>query len=523
MTVRGHQLVIDWSQQGAHGAGTLEDVSSYVLPGDISIAWGRNIQVDGDVTLESTAGTMAFGLNNDSQYFSPENSSSPIFGKVLPGRAVQYQVTNLGVTYTLLLGALDKYRVEGDPVSAFNASVLDGWGRPGGRILSTSLHQGVRTGDAIGYILDAIGWDGARDIDPGATLIPWWWEEGTDANTAITKLVHSEGPPAIAYVQGGTFVFRDRHHRLLDARSQTSQGLYTHIYPEGTGPGGDFKIEAGSFDYDHGLNTIVNTANFSVGVRGIQPLAEVWTSQDPLTAASGTATVIIQASDPFINAVVPSVAGGEIQLQSGSVSAVTLSRTSGQSAILTITCTTDTVITRLALNAQSVPVSRTVQVGASDPSSVGIFGICNWPDASAPTWANPYDAQAIANKIVSVYANYRPTITFTVFGLDTTYLAEMLSSAISDRITVRNDKRGINADFIIERLEHRITSLGLAHRLTITCQAPEPVQAANPFTFDLAGAGFDQGQFAADGIDNPATMFRFDVAGHGFDQGVFAN
>lgn len=521
MTVRGHQLVIDWSQQGSHGAGTLEDVSSYVLPGDITIAWGRN--TDGEVTLASTAGTMAFILNNQAQLFSPENSSSPIAGKIMPGRAVQYQVTNAGTTYTPLLGALDNFSVEGDPISTFNASVLDGWGRPGARTLSTGLYQGIRTGDAIGYVLDAIGWTGGRDIDPGATFITWWWEEGTDADTAITKLVHSEGPPAIAYVSGGTFVFRDRHHRLLDARSQSSQGLFTHIYPEGTGPGGDFKIEAESFLYDNGLKTIVNTASFSVGVRAMAPLGEVWTSTDPLTAASGTATVIVQPSDPFINAVVPSVAGGEIQLQSGSVSGVTLSRTSGQSAILTITCTTDTVITRLALNANSIPVSRTVQVYANDPSSTGIFGIQNWPDASVPIWANPYDAQAIANKIVSTYASYRPTITFTIVGLNTTYLTQMLTAAISDRITVRNDVRGINAEFIIERLAHRITGLGLAHRLTITCQAAEPVQAANPFTFDVAGKGFDQGQFAADGIDNPATMFRFDVAGHGFDQGVFAN
>jgi hypothetical protein len=45
---------------------------------------------------------------------------------------------------------------------------------------------------------------------------------------------------------------------------------------------------------------------------------------------------------------------------------------------------------------------------------------------------------------------------------------------------------------------------------------------SNPLTFDLAGAGFDQGTFAAASVDNPATMFRFDVAGVGFNQGVFS-
>lgn len=520
MTVRGHHVGIDWSQHGTYTY-PLEDASSYVLPGDITISWGRD--VEGDITLASTAGTLAFDLNNESQVFSRENSSSPIAGNILPGREVQYQVTDqaTGTTYTLLDGILDNSQVTGDPASVFSASVLDGWGRPGARTISGSMHQGLRTGTAIGFILDHIGWTGGRSIDPGVTVMPWWWEEGTDAADAITKLVHSEGPPAIAYVEGGTFVFHDRHHRLFNTRSQTSQGLFTHIYPEGTGPGGDFKIEAGSFDYDDGLKTIVNTAEFSVPVRTVQQPAEVWSSDDLVTAPTGTVTVTVQATDPFINAVTPSVAGGEIQLQAGSVSAVTLSRTSGQSAILTITCTTDAVITRLALNANPVTVSRTEQVSASDPNSIGIFGEKEWPDAASPVFANPYDVQAIASKIVATYANYRPTITFTIVGLNTTYLTKMLTTKIGDRITVRNDKRGINGDFIVERLAHRITSLGLVHRLTITCQAVEPAQAANPFTFNVAGKGFDQGQFAADGIDNASTVFRFDTAAQGFDQGVF--
>lgn len=521
MTVRGHRLGIDWSQRGTYTY-PLEDASSYVLPGEIEISWGRD--TEGDITLASTAGTMAFELNNESQVFSRENGSSPIAGNILPGRKVQYQVTDqaTGSTYTLLDGILDNSQVSGDPASVFSASVLDGWGRPGARTVSGSMHQGLRTGTAIGFVLDHIGWTGGRSIDPGATVMPWWWEEGTDAADAITRLVHTEGPPAIAYVEGGTFVFQDRHHRLFSTRSQNSQGLFTHIYPEGTGPGGDFKIEAGSFDYDDGLKTIVNTAEFSVPIRTAQPFGEVWASEDLLTGPTGTITVTVQTTDPFINAVTPSVAGGEIQLQAGSVSAVTLSRTSGQSAVLTITCSTDAVITRIALNANPVTVSRTEQVSASDANSVSIFGEKVWPDGAVPVFANPYDAQAIASKVVATYANYRPTITFTVVGLNTTYLTKMLTLKIGDRITVRNDKRGVNAAFIVERLAHRITSLGIVHRLDITCQATEPVQATNPFRFNTAGAGFSAGQFVATGIDNPAGVFRFNTSGQGFSQGAFA-
>ncbi|MFC7276218.1 hypothetical protein ACFQS1_19675 [Paractinoplanes rhizophilus] len=520
MTVRGHQLAIDWSQQGTF-ANALEDASSYALAGDIEVSWGRD--VSGENTLKSTAGQLLFSLNNEGQLFSPENSSSPIAGKILPNRPVRYQVTNGGVTYTLLSGQLDDFDVSGDPVGVFSGTALDGWGQPGSATLSTPLYRGIRTGDAIGYVLDEIGWTGGRDIDPGATYMPWWWEEGTDADTAITKLVHSEGPPAIAYVEGGTFVFKDRHHRIFDARSTTSQGTYTHTIPAGA-VAGDFKIEAGSFVYDHGAKRIANSATFSVDLRAPQKIAEVWTQDDLLTVAAGdTLRLIVQTTGPFLGAVVPSVESGDIQLQSGAVSSVTLSRTSGQSAILSITCSGASVITRVAVRASPVSVVRTVQVSAQDTGSIGHFGIQQWPDDAAPTWANQYDAQAIATKIVAVYANYRPTITFSVVGLDATYLAEILASRISDRITVRNDARGINADFMIERLKHRITSLGVVHRLEITCQAAEPTQPANLFTFGVAGKGFNQGLFGVEGIDNASNVFRFDVAGQGFDQGSFAN
>jgi hypothetical protein len=128
------------------------------------------------------------------------------------------------------------------------------------------------------------------------------------------------------------------------------------------------------------------------------------------------------------------------------------------------------------------------------------------------------------DRIVSTYATARPVMTFTIDGaISTAYLQEFAARKVSDRITVREDIVGVNADFIVERVQRDITSLGVSSRLTVTCESPQPVQAANAFTFDVAGKGFDQGQFVATGVDNPATMFRFDVAGHGFDQGVFAS
>ena len=45
--------------------------------------------------------------------------------------------------------------------------------------------------------------------------------------TEIIAVQSTEGPPSIAYVgPDGTFIFRDRHHRLLRAASLTPQATF---------------------------------------------------------------------------------------------------------------------------------------------------------------------------------------------------------------------------------------------------------------------------------------------------------
>src|SRR5690606_20333360 len=96
-----------------------------------------------------------------------------------------------------------------------------------GTKISTELYAAQRTGALIGVILDAVGWSGPRDLDLGATFVPWWWAEETDAFQALQELLASEGPPSIAYVApDGTFVFRDRHHRLLRSQSLEPQASF---------------------------------------------------------------------------------------------------------------------------------------------------------------------------------------------------------------------------------------------------------------------------------------------------------
>lgn len=517
MTVRGFTLAGDWSRSGGF-TGTLEDLSSYVSADtDIAVTVGRDTSQAGS---ELNAGTLDFALEDQSRNFAPDYASSPIFGKVAPGVPFSFTYTQSGSTTTLMSGPLDDFTY--DPtLRKFTGQLLDAWGQPGAETLSTPVYSGMRTGDLIGVVLDAIGWTGARDLDPGATVPLFWWAEGKDAKSAIQELVDSEGPPAIAYVDGGTFVFRDRHHRLLRSVSQSSQGTYTHIFPEGTGPGGDFKVQTGTFQYRHGRRSIVNTAAFEVDVRTPGLLAQVWSTDSAISIASGaTETVFVQANDGFIGAITPE-SGTDFTASGGTVTA-SLSRTSGQSLVISLTASADAVVSALQLRAVPL-VARKVKVQAEDISSIGRVGRQTW--ARPLPWANQYDAFAIAQRIVATYATARPVLTFTIDALvGSTYAAQFATRKVSDRITVRNDVLGINGPFIIEKITRTIKQLGAKGiELTITCEAPEPTQATNALTFGAVGKGFNDGAFAVDGIDSAASVFRFDTAGQGFNDGLFAS
>jgi hypothetical protein len=530
MTVRGWKAAFDWSRAGTFD-GAREDVSSLVTWDDVVIEVGRDAS---SAASSIPVTTLDIELDDSALVLAPERSASPLYGKVVPGVPFKFDLTISGATTTLYSGVLSDLQYDSTEWR-MTVEVTDAWGKPSQQKLSTPVYQGMRTGDLIGVILDAIGWPAdKRSLDAGATVVPFWWEEGTDAATAVQKLVDSEGPPAIAYVQAGVFVFKDRFHRITDTASLVSQGLFTRIYPEGSGPGGDLKMADG-VSYNHGLAAIVNTANFSVDVRQPAALSAIWSQTTPLSVPAGQTVVIdIEATDGFVGARVPvqttnaaiedAEPDGDYLLAYGSIASMSLSRTSGQSALLTIVGGgTDALLTNLQVRGNLLSVARTVQVSAADVSSQLTKGILTWP-GSLP-WANAYDAQAIAQRIVSTYATARPRITFTIDGvISTTYLQQFAARKISDRITIRDDILGVNGDYTIEKITRTIKGLGASSSLlTIVAEPVAAVGSANPFTFDLAGAGFNQGTFAADGLDNPTTLFRFDTAGVGFDQGRFGS
>lgn len=509
-----YRMLIDWAANGS--SDPADDVTARVLDGrtPVSIRYGR----DQARQLSPTSpGELNAEIDNRSGDYSPENAGSPLAGYVTPGRPVQFEATNGSTITTLYSGFLDDFDIKpGLNDRSVPLTCTDALGRLRGVSVTTQLYQGIRTGDAVGYILDAVGWPStARDIDPGVSYLPHWWLDNADAYDALMQLADSDGPAALVTVDSqGRIVFRDRHHRLTRDASLTVQATWRSSGAE--------PCISDPVTYDHGWKEIANSVSVDVPVRQIDSgLSAVWNNEGLLLVPSGgSITITAASSDPFLGAVTPEV-GTDYTLLAGDA-AFSLSRASGQSTTITVTSTSGATVQDLQLRAYAIR-STSVTVTVEDDASIARYGRKSYQSGRLPVWANVYDAEAILGLIVAQRAERLPTITVTMRGAgDPARLAECLDRNLSDRVHLDESLTGLDADCYIEEIQHQIGQGGLEHVTTFGLEKIPPL-VANPFTFGVAGQGFDDGLFMGGGLDIPESMFRFDVDGQGFDDGVFAN
>lgn len=221
----GYTVAVDWAGDGDFDD-TYDDVTDDVLArGAVVFSYGRD---QARQLAPPKVGSLAMTLCNAHRIYSPENTDSPIADDMSPAAPVKVETVYGDVLYPLFTGRVDDLDVHPDRGDrSIDITALDLLSLLQGVKISTELYQAQRTGALMGIILDQVGWTGPRDLDLGATFVPWWWLEEADAFGAMTDLLASEGPPSIAYVApDGTFIFRDRHHRLLRAASLAPQAVF---------------------------------------------------------------------------------------------------------------------------------------------------------------------------------------------------------------------------------------------------------------------------------------------------------
>lgn len=447
------RLRIDWDKNGNFTSAG-DDVTDHVR-GPVVVSYGRD---QGSATEPTTAGRGSIKLDNNApgavRRYSPGNASSTLAGKLKPGRPVLFERTVLGTTYTIFRGQTDDQPLNPDiddpTVSLTLVDSLAGFRRP---TLSTALYQGLRSGEVVDLILDEIGWTGGRDIDSGASVFPWWWEEGATAFDALAKVVASDGAPALLTMgPAGEVVFRDRHHRLRLAASTTSQQTWRG-QEDSAEP-----VMGKGFLIDYAWRNVVNQVSITVDERKRDAfLSQVWSTDEVITlGASASDTFVVQTSDPFADLDTP-VEDVDYVLISGAVASITTSRDSGASTSVTVTATgAGAKLQGLALRGKSVPVKRQWQLQKSDATSITDYEPMNIPSHAEPVWASRYDARALAD--LYVLQRKQPlsilSVRFVCGVGDDARLAKLLARDLSDRVTVIEPMSGTSGDFFIESIRH---------------------------------------------------------------------
>lgn len=498
------KVLVDWLRNGTF-ADAFDDVTRDVAggaAGSVDVEYGRELATALEPT---TAGNGSLVLLNGHRRYSPRNASSPLFGNVKPGRPVRVQrtVNNPagGVnTYNLFYGHGDDQPINAEPgAEVVRMGLVDNLADFRGQRVTTSLGTGIRTGVALGLILDAIGWTGGRDIDPGVTVMPWWWESNADVLEAFERLLASEGPPALLTMgPNGEVVFRDRHHRITRAASLTSKATFRGIGPE--------PVMHKDFEADESWSSIINDVTVSVPIRKPTGRIVVWETTDPVWLLAGAYTLTIETTDPFYNLEYDTRNSIQYEQSLGGPSSVTFSRSSGASAIVTLNMTHPGLLTRLSLYGNSVPISRYTTVSASDAASKLDYGPRTLPNPDL-AFAGPYDAQRIIDTVVAqrkapltkVQARFKVgTGAAGSRALSDFRANAVLSRNLSDRVTVVEQETQINGPFFVERIRHNIAD-ELDHTVTLGLEATPPDVApvgTAMFAFNTAGQGFNQGRFS---------------------------
>ena len=482
MVVATYKLQVDWNNDGDWGD-TGEEIDMGRVRG-ITCSFGRDRA--SQLTGKSKAGTLRATLDNRSGDYNQFNSSSPIYGNILPGRPVRL----LGTSTTQSDQAIwQGYLVRITPqvfLGGDATAILEATG-PLGQInldqIDVAMATSQRTDQVVDDILDAAGWGAGssyRTLDTGKTTITRYWKSATYTVPALQEVESTEGG-FIRESKSGQIVFDNRHHRLAGV-GLTSQATYSDA-------SGAARVYSG-LTMDDPLPHIFNIFQTEVQTYTTASVAVLWTLREtgassppisPGVARTWIARYPTSASANNargVNAWTTTAATTDMlgnTAADGSGTNVTASigiSVSKSSETMEITLTNNTsataYITKLQARGTAITADDPASIKQEDATSQTAFGKRTWPSR---TKFIPDTGEALdwADFNLSIYKDPTAVLQLSYFAnKDTNSLNEMLDRDISERVTVVADNTAdlsINRDFFIEAVNHQISADRL-HQVT---------------------------------------------------------
>ena len=204
-----YTLLVDWNNDG-----DFTDANDDISGDTLSVTWSRGRDYASALQGRSVAGKLSAVLINTDGKYSPSNTSSALTGNILPGRSIKLQAGSGSFPYTFPVAFNDGVRWQGklDRIKPAPAAVgrktatLTAFGTLGFlNQFETQLASQTnrRTDQAVGDILDDVGWDEAddRDLDTGQTTISRFWISGKKTIDALRLVEAGSGEFAVLLVR----------------------------------------------------------------------------------------------------------------------------------------------------------------------------------------------------------------------------------------------------------------------------------------------------------------------------------
>jgi hypothetical protein len=460
-------LEVDWNNDG-----DFDDSYEDCTRDFSSIECRRGRDYASQLVGKASPGRLVAVLRNRDGLYSSYNTASPLYGSILPGRKVRLRTTSPSVQ-TLWTGYLNRLLPSGD-VFGIPTAMMEATGALGkltGKEVTPEKQEAQTTGYIIGVLLDEVSWPaGERSIDTGQTEVDTWFTSKKDVLSAIREVEETE----LGFLyesEGAAIVFEDRHHRLKSPHT-ASQATFSDV-------SGDSKY---------------------IGIGQADPLADIYNevfamiqkytkagSSEILWALSGeTPTVEAGASveywAEYPNVEHDSEDGAYVDTWDTPVVGVDITQTGGNdgdigvvvskfanSMKITITNNRATTITLTLVQVKGTKVTKNspVKLHSEDTTSQGRYGIRTYK-LPAIWLQNTNTGKDYTNYLVSRYKDPMPvlSLSFKAIASDNNMI-QALERNISDRITVvatsSRMELGIDADFFIEAIQHKISIAGQKH------------------------------------------------------------
>lgn len=173
-------LEIDWDNDGIFN-GENEGMNLFGMTTERGRLYMLNSDDTGFQPVDT--GKMFANLMNLDRRYDPYYTSGALYGLILPGRKFRLRVKDeaTAVVYDVIAGNI----ADMQPENNNGVETVTFEGHDGADLLNEkvyiSLYENITIDDAIRYLLTAVGWTGATDIDSLTDYLPYWWTKSDES------------------------------------------------------------------------------------------------------------------------------------------------------------------------------------------------------------------------------------------------------------------------------------------------------------------------------------------------------